>query len=68
MTPLDGTPKQGLVGATLGFFVGFAAIGARIQIQREGNFQVALPESAEFLKSDLTRDLSSDLDRAEKPH
>ncbi|MGC1342729.1 MAG: acetolactate decarboxylase [Candidatus Binataceae bacterium] len=42
--------------------------GARIQLQREGNFQVALPESAEFLKSDLTRDPSADLDRAEKPH
>ncbi len=42
--------------------------GARIQLQREGNFQVALPESAEFLKSDLTRDFSSDLAKAEKPH
>lgn len=42
--------------------------GARIQLQREGNFQVALPESAEFLKSDLTRDPSAELDKAEKPH
>ncbi|MGC1677690.1 MAG: acetolactate decarboxylase [Candidatus Binataceae bacterium] len=42
--------------------------GARIQLQREGNFQVALPESVEFLKSDLTRDPSADLDRSEKPH
>lgn len=44
------------------------ADGARIQLQREGNFQVALPESTEFLKSDLTRDPSADLDKAEKPH
>ncbi|MFZ1888613.1 MAG: acetolactate decarboxylase [Candidatus Binataceae bacterium] len=42
--------------------------GARIRLQREGSFQVALPESAEFLKSDLTRDPTSDLDKAEKPH
>jgi acetolactate decarboxylase len=41
---------------------------ARIRLQREGNFQVALPESVEFLKSDLTRDPSADLARAEKPH
>ena len=44
------------------------ADGARIQLQREGAFQVALPESAEFLTSDLTGDPSADLDKAEKPH
>jgi hypothetical protein len=26
MTALNGTPRLGLVGATLGFFVGFAAV------------------------------------------
>jgi len=44
------------------------AEGARVQLQREGSFQVALPESTEFLKSDLTRDPSADLEKAEKPH
>ena len=37
----------------------------RIQIQRELDLRVSLPHSAEFLTADLTRDPTSDLDRAE---
>lgn len=37
----------------------------RLQIQREGDYRVALPETEEFLKADLHRDPSADLARAE---
>jgi acetolactate decarboxylase len=37
----------------------------RIQIQRELDLRVSLPHSAEFLKADLTRDPTADLDKAE---
>jgi acetolactate decarboxylase len=39
--------------------------GLRLQIQRELDLRVSLPHSAEFLKADLTRDPSADLDEAE---
>jgi acetolactate decarboxylase len=37
----------------------------RLQIQREGNYHIALPETTDFLKADLRRDPSADLTRAE---
>jgi acetolactate decarboxylase len=37
----------------------------RLQIQREGEYRLALPETEEFLKVDLRRDPSADLARAE---
>ena len=36
-----------------------------LQIQREGTYQVALPESEDFLKADLRRDPAADLAKAE---
>lgn len=39
--------------------------GLRLQIQREGNYHIALPETADFLKADLHRDPTADLARAE---
>jgi acetolactate decarboxylase len=39
--------------------------GLRLQIQREGDYHIALPETADFLKADLRRDPSADLMRAE---
>jgi len=39
--------------------------GLRLQIQRELDLRVSLPHSAEFLRADLTRDPSADLDKAE---
>ena len=37
----------------------------RLQIQREGDYRVAMPETEEFLKADLSRDPAADLARAE---
>jgi acetolactate decarboxylase len=37
----------------------------RLQIQREGIYHIALPETADFLKADLRRDPTADLTRAE---
>jgi acetolactate decarboxylase len=37
----------------------------RLQIQREGDYHIALPETADFLKADLRRDPTADLTRAE---
>jgi acetolactate decarboxylase len=37
----------------------------RLQIQREGNYHIALPETEDFLKADLRRDPTSELARAE---
>jgi acetolactate decarboxylase len=36
-----------------------------LQVQREDEFQIALPETEDFLKADLRRDASADLDRVE---
>jgi len=36
-----------------------------LQIQREGEFHIALPETEDFLKADLRRDPSADLAKAE---
>jgi acetolactate decarboxylase len=37
----------------------------RLQIQREGDYHIALPETEDFLKADLRRDPSADLKQAE---
>jgi acetolactate decarboxylase len=37
----------------------------RLQIQREGSYHVALPETEDFLKADLRRDPAADLAQAE---
>ena len=37
----------------------------RLQIQREGDYHIALPETAYFLKADLRRDPTADLTRVE---
>lgn len=37
----------------------------RLQIQREGDYHIALPETEDFLKADLRRDPSADLAKAE---
>src|SRR5215831_1958575 len=37
----------------------------RLQIQREGDYRVALPETEDFLKADLRRDPAADLAQAE---
>lgn len=38
----------------------------RLQMQREGDYRVALPETEDFLKADLRRDPARDLAQAEK--
>jgi acetolactate decarboxylase len=37
----------------------------RLQIQREGDYRIALPETEDFLRADLRRDPAADLARAE---
>jgi acetolactate decarboxylase len=37
----------------------------RLQIQREGDYHIALPETEDFMKADLRRDPSGDLKQAE---
>jgi len=37
----------------------------QLQIQREGDYRVALPETEDFVKADLRRDPGSDLAKAE---
>jgi acetolactate decarboxylase len=37
----------------------------RLQIQREGDYHIALPETEDFLKADLRRDPAADLAQAE---
>ena len=37
----------------------------RLQIQRQGDFRVALPETEDFIKADLRRDPGADLAKAE---
>ena len=42
-----------------------AGTNLHVQVQRELDLRVSLPHSAEFLKADLTRDPTEDLDKAE---
>jgi acetolactate decarboxylase len=37
----------------------------QLQIQREGDYHVALPETEDFVKADLRRDPAADLAKAE---
>jgi acetolactate decarboxylase len=37
----------------------------RLQIQREGNYHIAFPETKDFVSADLRKDSSNDLARAE---
>jgi hypothetical protein len=37
----------------------------RLEMQREGSYHIALPETENFLKADLRRDPALDLARAE---
>ena len=37
----------------------------RVQIQREGDYRIALPETEDFVKADLRRDPGADLAKAE---
>jgi acetolactate decarboxylase len=39
--------------------------GLRLQIQREGDYHIALPDTEDFLKADLRRDPTADLAKAE---
>jgi acetolactate decarboxylase len=41
------------------------ASNLRLQIQREGDYRIALPETEDFLNADLRRDPAADLSRAE---
>jgi acetolactate decarboxylase len=41
------------------------ATNLRLQIQREGDYRIALPETEEFFKADLRRDPGADLAQAE---
>ncbi len=41
-------------------------LGLRVQVQREADFRLAIPETPQFLKADLTGDPSQALDRAER--
>ena len=42
-----------------------SGLNLRLQIQREGDYRVALPETEDFVKADLRRDPSADLAKAE---
>ena len=42
-----------------------SGLNLRLQIQREGDYRVALPETEDFVKADLSRDPSADLAKAE---
>jgi acetolactate decarboxylase len=48
-----------------GHVLGCAGGNLRLQVQREGNYQVALPETEDFLRADLRRDPAADLAKAE---
>jgi hypothetical protein len=42
-----------------------AGLGLRLEIQREGDYHVALPETEDFVKADSRRDPAADLAKAE---
>jgi acetolactate decarboxylase len=48
-----------------GHVLGCSGTGLHLQLQRAGNFHIALPETEDFLKGDLRRDPSADLAKAE---
>jgi acetolactate decarboxylase len=49
-----------------GHLLGCAGRRLRARVRREADFRVSLPESASFLRADLSRNPSEDLERAEK--
>jgi len=51
-----------------GHLLGCAGLRLVARVRREADFRVSLPESPSFLRADLTRDPTADLDQAEKPH
>lgn len=48
-----------------GHVLGCSGSGMRVQLQRDCNVQIALPETEDFLKGDLRRDPAADLAKAE---
>ena len=48
-----------------GHFLECSGLNLRLQIQREGDYRVALPETEDFVKADLRRDPGADLAKAE---
>ena len=48
-----------------GHLLQFRGSNLRLQIQREGDYHIALPETEAFLKADLRRDPAADLAQAE---
>ena len=48
-----------------GHLLQFRGSNLRLQIQRGGEYRLALPETEDFLKADLRRDPAADLARAE---
>lgn len=50
-----------------GHVLGCSGAGMRLQVQRDCDLRVALPETADFLKGDLRRDPAADLATAEGP-
>lgn len=48
-----------------GHVLGCSGSGLRLQVQRDSNVQIALPETEGFLKGDLQHDPADDLSRAE---
>jgi acetolactate decarboxylase len=48
-----------------GHVLGCSASGLRLQLQRDCNVQIALPETEDFLNGDLRRDPGADLAKAE---
>ena len=49
-----------------GHVLDIAGTALRVQVQHLDDFRMAIPESPEFLKADLTRDPSTVLDKAER--
>jgi len=49
-----------------GHLLACAGTGLRVQVQHISDFRMAIPETAEFLRADLTQDTSREIDRAER--
>lgn len=49
-----------------GHLLGCKGRSLRVRIQHEADFRIAIPETAHFLKADLTRDGEADLEKAER--
>jgi len=49
-----------------GHLLDIEGAGLKVQVQHLDDFRMAIPESPEFLKADLTRDPSKALDKAER--